>query len=158
MTHGFGAALAAFILAAAPAALAQTQAARPAAPACFQVQPSSQSYVPIRMQLTAEHVDEDPTRVWTNWELWNPFSPQRTAIWTGAVAACGGGEIVVSQIVNRQCSSATECPARVVLRQAGSERVLLDYRQVCTTHGTFELQGNLGALRACGVATALRPG
>jgi hypothetical protein len=103
--------------------------------------------VPVPMQKTAEHAETDPAGIWTKWEMWNPATPARTTIWSGS--ACGG-EVIVSQIVNRQCSSAAECPARVVLRQGGSQRVLLDYKQVCTLHQTFQLHGDLSALEACG--------
>ena len=163
LLHVLGAAL---VVAATSAAVAQTAPAKPPAPApvlarpmqaaCFQVQPGSRAYSQVRMQLTVEHAEEDPARVWSAWDLWNPNSPQRTAIWTGVVPTCGGGEIIVSQIVNRQCSSSVVCPARVVHRRPGGERVLMGYEQICTVHGTFELQGDLGALRACDVSVALK--
>ena len=110
---------------------------------------SGDSMIVVPMRKAAEHADTDPAAIWTRWEMWNPSTPARTTIWRGSAPACNG-ELIVSQIVNRQCSSAAECPARVVLRQGNSRRVLLDYKQVCTLHQTFQVRGDLTALEACG--------
>jgi hypothetical protein len=108
--------------------------------------------IDVPMQQTAEQAETDPAGVWTKWEMWNPSTPARTTIWSGT--ACGG-EVIVSQIVNRQCSSAAICPARVVLRQGSTQHVLLDYKQVCTLHQTFRLHADLSALEACGQSVPL---
>lgn len=126
-----------------------------AAPGCHTVNASDRAYSPVAMRLIADHVDEDAQRVWTKWELWNPFSARTTAIWQGVMRTCGG-DVIVSQIVNRQCDSETGCPARVVFRDGrNQDRVLMGYQQVCTVHGTFELRGDLSELRSCGQAFTL---
>ena len=135
-----------FLLAAVLAAAASATAAR-AESACRPAQAGE--YAAVSMRLAAENTDTDPAGIWTKWQMWNPFTPRRTTIWMGSASACGG-QVVVSQIVNRQCSSAAECPARVVFQQGETRHVLLDYKQICTLHQTFRVRADLTALEACG--------
>ena len=136
------------------AALPHAGHAAPAA-ACHAPQGGDQAYYPVVMTRAADQVDEDPAKVWTKYELWNVNAPAHTTIWQGVMPVCGG-ELIVSQIMNRQCSSAAACPTRIVYRDTQQERVLLDYKQVCTIHQGFELRGDAGALRACDQAVMLK--
>lgn len=109
-------------------------------------------YQRIAMHRIAAQSERDPSGLWTDYELWNVNTPHKTDIWEGSYRNCRGQRIVVSQIVNRQCSSATVCPVRVVLRdEAGAGRVLLNYKQACTLHGTFALRRDGQQLMACDV-------
>jgi hypothetical protein len=108
------------------------------------------------MQRSATEVEEDPLSVWTRHELSDLTSSATTTIWQGTFPVCGG-QVIVSQIINRQCSSATLCPARVVFRDGQKETVLLDYKQVCTLHSAFEMRGDSGELRACDHTFRLKP-
>jgi hypothetical protein len=109
-------------------------------------------YQRIAMHRIAQRSERDPSGLWTDYELWNVNTPHKTDVWEGSFRNCQGQRIVVSQIVNRQCSSATVCPVRVVVRdEAGAGRVLLNYKQACTLHGTFALRRDGHQLMACDV-------
>lgn len=111
-----------------------------------------EKYRHIAMSRIARGTEHDPSGVWTDFELWNMNSPHKTDIWEGAYRGCRGERIVVSQIINRQCSSATVCPVRIVqFDRSGSGRVLLAYKQACTLHGTFALSSDGHELMACDV-------
>jgi hypothetical protein len=112
---------------------------------------SSDHYVHLAMKRTAERTQSDPSGIWSNWDIWNPYSPEKTDIWEGSYPLCGGGQVVVSQIVNRQCTSPSACPTRVVVRHApGSvDKTLISYTQACTVHETFMLRQDGSQLTAC---------
>lgn len=104
----------------------------------------------VPMRRTAEKIVSDPSGLWTDWEIWNPYQPRGTDIWAGVVPACDGGRYIVTQFVNRQCSSEAVCPARVLHEDArGARRVLIGYKQICMTHETFRLHRDGGRLTAC---------
>lgn len=109
----------------------------------------------LPMELQGDHVTEDTQKIWTDWELWNPNSPRRSTIFSASRKTCAG-EVIVSQIINRQCSSATSCPGRVVLRTEKQDQVLLDYSQMCTSHQQLELRHDLAEIRVCGQAFELQ--
>jgi hypothetical protein len=138
-------------------AISLPSTARAATPACHaMVRGSDAGFYPVPMQRSATAVEEDPLAVWTKYELWTINSPAHTTIWQGTFPVCGG-QVIVSQIINRQCSSATACPARVVFRDGQKESVLLDYKQLCTLHTAFEMRGDSGQLRACDETFRLKP-
>jgi hypothetical protein len=116
---------------------------------CQSITAGDLTFHELPMRIIAEQTESDPHGIWTQLELWNPNTPLHTIIWEGTAAPCEG-EIIISQIQNRQCSSATSCPVRVVLRTAKGNQVLLDYKQVCTIRQQFELRGDARELRACG--------
>ena len=118
---------------------------------CRPVNNDDQAFYPLPMTMAVAGVSEDPRHIWTSGALWNPNTPARTSIWQASVFPCEG-ELIVSQIVNRQCSSATVCPARVMLLTQSGNQTLLDYKQICTIHERFELRGDGRQLRACGQA------
>lgn len=128
----------------------------PSRAACHGPQTADPGFYAVPLAMAGEGLEHDAQRVWTDWNLWNPLSPNKTTIWQGALPACGG-QVIVSQIINRQCSSAVECPVRVVLRTPQQDRVLLDYEQACVLHQAVELRGDLGALRVCGRSFPLDP-
>ena len=108
-----------------------------------------EGYVRLQMNKIAAHTDSDPHGIWTDWDIWNPNTPQKTDIYEADYHTCEG-TVIVSQIVNRQCGTSSECPGRVVLRRAdGEARVLLDYKQMCTAAGNLWLKQDLSELVAC---------
>jgi hypothetical protein len=102
----------------------------------------------VPMHVVATRTGHDPSSVWSDWDLWHPFQPQRTTIWEGQAATCRG-TVIVSQIDNRACSGPETCPVRVVLVWGQHRRRLMDYEQVCTFHDSFMLSGDGRALMAC---------
>jgi hypothetical protein len=107
----------------------------------------------ISMRRIAEGVTQDPSRVWTDDEIWNPNTPRGTDIWEGAYKRCDGKTVIVSQIVNRQCSSETVCPIRIVLHDpaGNAERALLHYRQACVLRDTFRIRNDTREFWACDI-------
>ena len=136
------------VLASFSAASAQSQTG------CRSIESNDLTFHELPMRMIADQTETDPGGIWTRFDLWNPNNSLHTNLWEGRLVACEG-EIVVSQIHNRQCSSDTSCPARVVLRTAKGAQVLLDYKQVCTIHQQFELRGDARELRACGKVVVL---
>jgi hypothetical protein len=115
-----------------------------------------EGYVRLQMTKIAAHADSDPHGVWTDWDIWNPNTPQKTDIYEASYHTCEG-TVIVSQIVNRQCGTSSECPGRVVLRrQGGDTSVLLDYKQMCTVAGNLWLKQDLSELVACEEPFALK--
>lgn len=142
-----GAALAADTRMAAPRAPANCVAATGASDATGGAEPA---YLLVPMRRVAERVSSDPLGLWTDWEMWNPYQPRGTDIWTGVVPACEGGRYLVTQFVNRQCSSEAVCPGRVIHENArGERRTLIGFKQICMTHATFRLRRDGGQLMAC---------
>ena len=107
-------------------------------------------YWRLPMHRIAERTEEDPSGLWTRYELWNPNNPRKTDIWEGAITLCEGGRIIVSQIMNRQCSSQAVCPMRIVREDDNGERAqVISYKQACTDYDTFMLRKNANQLLAC---------
>lgn len=142
------------LFAAVPFAAQAQPGPQPKPAACQPARPGETTFRPLAMTLAGEQLEQDAAKIWTDWEIWNPNQPQRTTIWQGVANTCDG-QVIVSQIINRACSSATACPARVVFRTQTAQRVLLDYEQVCTLHDHVELRADLQAIRVCGQAFAL---
>lgn len=108
-------------------------------------------HVGVAMHRIAAHVESDPQGLWSDAEIWNPNTPDKTDIWSGDALLCDGSRLVVTQIVNRQCSSATECPARVVRRGAKGGMIALGYKQICMNHSRIAVSGDGAWLTACDV-------
>jgi hypothetical protein len=108
-----------------------------------------EGYVRVHMIKIAAHTDSDPHGIWTDWDIWNPNTPRKTDIYEASYHTCEG-TVIVSQIVNRQCGTSSECPGRVVMRRPdGASGVMLDYRQMCTVAGNLWLKQDLSELIAC---------
>jgi hypothetical protein len=110
----------------------------------------------IALGMIARGATRDPAAIWSDDDIWNPNTPRGTDIWLGKLDTCDG-TLLVSQIVNRQCASASECPVRVVLVDANANRrVLLYYRQMCSRGDAFAVSANLARLSACDIVYPLR--
>jgi hypothetical protein len=109
--------------------------------------------VQFSMRRIAERAHSDPSGLWGDRELWNPNTPRGTDIWEGHYTRCDGKTVIVSQIINRQCSSETVCPVRVVLRDpaGNADRMLIDYEQACVLRDTFRIRFDAGEFQACDI-------
>ena len=103
---------------------------------------------PFEMRLVARGASHDGSGIWTDFELMDPFARAGTDIYEARVTTCAGAAFVVSQIVNRQCSSASDCPIRVVNQDS---RTPISYKQACTNHRDYYISGDAGTLWACNV-------
>lgn len=127
--------------------LAADKPAKPRQSACVSLGAGGFGNVPTPLKPIAHAVDHDPSEIWSDGEIWNPNGAGRTDIWEARLRTCEG-ELVISQLVNRQCWSAWECPARVVMLAPGGEaKALIAYRQVCSHGETFAVGSD--GLRAC---------
>lgn len=111
--------------------------------------------VAVPMRRIAAHVDSDPQGLWTDFEIWNPNTPDKSDIWSGRARLCDGSVVTVTQIVNRQCSSATVCPARVVRQTGDRTETMLSYKQICMNRQRISVSRNGVWLTACDIDTRL---
>ena len=107
--------------------------------------------VAIPMARVAVHSDTDPTGLWSKEDIYNINTPHKTAVWTGSGKLCDGSTFTVTQIVNRQCSSATVCPACVQRKTAEKSKIVKQYEQICTNHQRIAVRADGSYLTACDI-------
>ena len=107
--------------------------------------------VAIPMARVAAHSDTDPTGLWSKEDIRNINTPHKTAVWTGSDKLCDGSTVTVTQIVNRQCSSPTVCPARVQRKTAEESKIVKQYEQICTNHQRIAVRADGSYLTACDI-------
>ena len=139
--------IAAALLLGVPAWAAPAQPAAEKAASCK----AGDAAVAIPMARVAVHSDTDPTGLWNEADIRNINTPHKTAVWTGSGRLCDGSTVTVTQIVNRQCSSATVCPARVQRKTAEESKIVMQYEQICTNHQRIAVRADGRYLTACDI-------
>lgn len=139
--------IAAALLLGVPAWAATAQPAAGEAASCK----AGDAVVAIPMTRVAAHSDSDPTGLWSKEDIRNINTPHKTAVWTGSGKLCDGSTVTVTQIVNRQCSSPTVCPARVQHKTAEERKIVKQYEQICTNHQRIAVRADGSYLTACDI-------
>lgn len=107
------------------------------------------TYYPLTLTRVAEEVNKDPTGIWGK-RIRNFNNPNGTDIWVGTVNLCDGQQIIVSQFMNRQCSSETTCPMRVIRNNEGEkDDMLVQYQQACTDHEMWYIRTDGRGIMTC---------
>lgn len=110
-------------------------------------QAKAETWMPVPLAKVGLHLHTDPKGVWSKAET---DDVNGSGIWYGTYRSERlGGTVVVSQIVNGDCGSPSDCPVRVIFEGGSGKKVLLQSEQMCAVPTDFQIATSLKAIKAC---------